>query len=56
MSGTRDARMEEDRETLIELESIWGDLQYDHSDNRERLAVVHRRLKEQFAERYGERP
>lgn len=59
MSGTHDARMEEDRETLDELESIWGalgELGNSVLGTRERLAVIHRRLTTQFSERYGERP
>jgi hypothetical protein len=58
MSGTFDRHMEEDRETLQEVEGIYLDL-YGISNTdvtKERLGALHRRLRAQFEERYGERP
>jgi hypothetical protein len=61
MSGTHDRHMEEDRDTLAELDEIWHDLggpgmrpDAMTQECRQRLGAVHRRLKEQFSERYGE--
>lgn len=55
--------MAQDRETLAELEGIFVDFKQlgDWPDTqpeklRERLAAVHRQLRVQFAQRYGERP
>lgn len=51
-------RPAEDRQVLSDLEAIYLELcSYGNlASERERLAVVHRRLKAQFSQRYGERP
>lgn len=59
MSAMQDARMEEDRATLNEIEEIRNDLLAgldadEAADLRGRLATLYGCLVQQFSERYGE--